>query len=494
MSSDAPMVPPPTTRGQALWQHFCRFMVRAFYRRVEFHGIENIPQDGPVLLCANHVNALVDALVVQAASPRPIHPLARSGLFRSPFLRPILRLIQAVPIYRRRPADNTEGTTVSPASTVPPPAVPAATTEKNEDSFRRCFEYLEEHRVILIFPEGQSHSDPRMRALKTGAARLALGAREHHGTLPQIVPVGLTFTHKGRFRANVLVQFGPPLDIDTEPQAASPQGTSGDDTSEDVVRRLTEAIGEGLEGVTLNVDSWEDLALLKLIQGFFTLRKSRRASLGERFRAMQRLSEAHRRLRHDQPGKVALLRQKLQRFERLCRRYGVQDYHLQLRYRPLLVLRFVLRCLSFALFVVPLALWGFLNSALPYYATRLASGLSARGRDQYDTAGMVFGLVFHLAFWSTQVGAVFWFWGTRAAVLYGISLPITAAIALKVGYERLRILEEVRVFFLFMRRGQLRGYLELKRQELEVDLAQLARLARRPESLSSETVSHQQEA
>lgn len=454
MSPNAPKTPPPASRGQRMWQHFCRFMVSVFYRRVEYLGLENIPHQGSVIFCANHVNALVDAMVVQAASPRPIHPLARSGLFRSPFLRPILRMIQAVPIYRKRQ-------TTSPQSTSPQAA-------SNEDSFRRCFEYLQEQRVILIFPEGQSHSDPKLRALKTGAARLALGAVEHHGALPQVVPVGLTFTHKGRFRANVLVQFGPPLDFETPV----------DEPSETTVRRLTDAIGDGLEGVTLNVDSWEDLSLLKLLQEFFALRKSRRPTMAERFRSMQRLSATHRRLRLEAPQRVAQLRRKLRRFAALCRRYGVQDYHLSLQYRPWLVSRFVLRCLGFLIFIVPLALWGAVHSAIPYYCTRLASRLSARGRDQYDTAGMVFGLFFFLLFWGAQVAAVFWYWGTTAALAYGLSLPITAAIALKVGYERLRIQENVRVFFLFLRRSELRDYLTEKRLELEMELAQLVRKTR----------------
>ncbi len=455
MSPNAPKSPPPASRGQRLWQHFCRFMVSVFYRRVEYLGLDNVPRHGSVIFCANHVNALVDAMVVQAASPRPIHPLARSGLFRNPFMRPILRLIQAVPIYRKR-------------KTAAAPDVVAQPTS-NEDSFRRCFEYLEQLRVILIFPEGQSHSDPKLRALKTGAARLALGAVKHHGTLPQLVPVGLTFTQKGRFRANVLVQFGPPIEFQTP----------ADEPSETTVRRLTATIGEGLEEVTLNVDSWEDLNLLKLMQGFFALRQSRHPTMGERFRSMQRLSATHRRLRLEAPQRVAQLRQKLRRFAALCRRYGVQDYHLHLEYRPLLVSRFILRCLGFLIFVVPLALWGALHSAVPYYCTRFASQLSARGRDQYDTAGMVFGLFFFLAFWGAQVGAVFWHWGSTAALLYGLSLPITAAIALKVGYERLRIQENVRVFFLFLRRSELQEFLTEKRQELEMELAQLVRKTRR---------------
>lgn len=452
--------PPTATLGQRLWKRFCVFMAHLFYRRFEVSGVDRLPTDGPVILCANHVNALVDALVVQASCVRPIHPLARSGLFRTPWLVPILKMIQAVPVYRRqRLADGS----LAPAS------------GSNADSFRRCYEYLGDNRVILIFPEGQSHSDPRLRTLRTGAARLALGSQDANGRLPTLVPVGLTFTQKGRFRANVLVQYGEPIAFEDIPGEA-----------EDVtVRRLTDAIGEGLEEVTLNTDSWEDLALMKLLQEFFTLRSSR-PTLCERFRSFEQLIAVHRRLRFDEPGKVANLREKLRRFAELCRRYGVRSYQLDLRYSPGVVARFVLHALAFLVCVFPLALWGMIHSALPYAATRLASHLTARGRDQYDTAGMVFGLVFGLGFWTLQTFAVHRGFGIDAAMAYAVSLPITFAIALAVARERRRILENVRVFLLFARKSELRDYLRLKRQELEIEVARLARIARNLSPRSSD--------
>lgn len=451
-----PSAPPEPTWAQRGWSRFCRLISRVFYRRFEAVGREHIPRQGPVIFCANHVNALVDAVVVQASCPRPIHPLARSGLFRSLLFRPVLRLIQAIPVYRRRRG---------------PDGTPIPTAGSNEDSFRRCYDYLGENRTLLIFPEGQSHSDPKLRALKTGAARLALGARDANGELPALVPVGLTFTHKGRFRANVLVQYGPPIRFEALPE----------EENDRAVRRLTAAIGGGLEAVTLNVDSWEDLSLMKLLQEFFTLRSSRggnRVSLGERFRSLQQIVEAHRRLRYEEPGRVQLLREKLRRFARLCRRYGVRDYQLELRYRPLVVARFVARILLFGLFVFPLAAWGVLGSVLPYAATRLASHFSARGRDQYDTAGMLFGLGFFALFWSLQTFGVFQHFGPVWAVLYATSLPLTGLVALAVGKERQRILENVRVFFLFTRKGEIREYLRIKREELEIEVARFARQAR----------------
>ena len=127
-----------------------------------------------------------------------------------------------------------------------------------------------------------------------------------------------------------------------------------------------------------------------------------------------------------------------------------------------------------------------IHSALPYAATRLASHLTARGRDQYDTAGMVFGLVFGLGFWTLQTFAVHRGFGIDAAMAYAVSLPITFAIALAVARERRRILENVRVFLLFARKSELRDYLRLKRQELEIEVARLARIARNLSPRSSD--------
>ncbi|MEM9552971.1 MAG: 1-acyl-sn-glycerol-3-phosphate acyltransferase [Acidobacteriota bacterium] len=471
MPSDGPAdrsaesTPAPTT-GQRAWRTLCRVLARTFYRRVEVTGTERLSLDGPVILCANHVNALADAVVAQAAVPRPIHPIARSGLFRNPLLRPILRLIQAVPVHRRHPGRDTR--------------------EQNRKTFERCFEYLEQGRVLLIFPEGQSHSDPSLRPLKTGAARLALGHLERTGEVPVVMPLGLTFTHKGRFRAHVLAQVGEPIPV--TPVLDSVPIDSEDATDEELrtaeearVQQLTDSILRGLQGVTLNVDSWEDLALLKLMQQFFALRAGRgeRLSLERRFRSFRRLLEAHRALRAAWPERVEALRSKLRRFEALCRRYGVRDYQLELRYTPGVVARFTARTLLFLLFVVPPALWGLVNSLLPYLATREVSRRAARARDQYDTAGMLFGLAFFGGFWGAQTFAVFWLWGSLPAGLYALSLPITGLVALEVSRERQRIQEEVRVFLLFVRRRELRAYLRARRKELEEELARMARLAKR---------------
>ena len=206
--------------------------INIFYRNYEVAGLENIPQDRGVLLCANHVNALVDPILVQAASRKMMRPLARSGLFKKIWLKPILNIVGAVPIYRATDA--------------------GVDTAQNQDSFSRVYELLEQGEWIMIFPEGQSHSQSEIQQLKTGAARMVLGTIERGVSEPILLPVGLTFTKKGRFRGDVLVYFGEPIDL------SAPKDTPPDVHSRVITRRLT----RGLRDVTINTDTWEDLELI----------------------------------------------------------------------------------------------------------------------------------------------------------------------------------------------------------------------------------------
>ncbi len=434
------------------WRAFCRLLVRAFYKRCEVQGAARMPASAPLIVCGNHVSALADAVILQSSSPRPLHPLARSGLFSNPLLRVALAAQGAVPVYR--PQDG-------------------ADPGRNQESFARCHERLAQGEALLIFPEGQSHSDPKLRPLKTGAARIALGAQAAGAQPPILLPAGLTFTERGKFRSSVLVQFGAP--IDSRPLL-------GED-GEDAARRLTNEVRRGLAAVTLNAPAWEDVALVAATQRFLALRRGRTRrdrTLGERLRVQQRLIEALHALRLADPERVTLLRRRLQRFERLLERFGVEDYHLTLRYTPALVSRYVLRVLFFTLVVFPLALCGLVTSGVPFYLIRYLGRWLSRGKDQYDSAKMLLGLLLVPLTWATETWWMWQRWGDARAAVFAALLPVTAAIALAVRHERRRIVENARVFFLLSRKDDVRRLLLEKRAELGRELAQLARRARRP--------------
>lgn len=436
---------------RSAWTTFCRTVVRVFYRRCEVHGLEHVPARGPVLFCANHPSAVIDAVVLQAALPRTLHPLARSGLFRNPLLWPILRLIQAVPVYRRQDMGT------DPA--------------RNQDMFRRCHTLLARGGALLIFPEGESHMDPAMRTMKTGAARVALDAVAAEAPTLTLLPVGLTFTEVGRFRNSVLVQVGAPL----------PVGKGADESREQAVIRLTGEIEGALRQLTLNLASWQEHALLRRLERFFALRhgKYRRRNLNQRFRALQKLGDALTRLRDRDPEALERTARRLQQFERLCARFGVKDYQLTTSNTPGTVARFVGRSLVILLLLLPVGLWGLVNSIAPFLLTGALAERLASDRYQYDTAKVGLGMAFFALFWGSQTALVQTWWGWPMALGYLASLPPATGIALFVQQERRRITENIRTFFRFLRDRRLREVLAAKRQELERDLARLARLAKR---------------
>ena len=435
----------------SLWKKFCKLVVKTFYSRFEVSGAEVIPNNQGIIFCVNHVNALIDAVVLQASTTKDVRPLARSGLFNNPILRPVLNTIGAVPIYRRK----TEETD----------------TSKNQDTFSKCYELLDRKETLVIFPEGQSHSNPHIQDIKTGAARMALGAIEINGVAPILIPVGMTFTRKRRARSEVLVRYGNPINLDTP-----------EDMNEyDAVHLITDRVQSGIEAVTLNTKSWKEMDLVTRLEKFFALRrgKRRKSNLTQRFQALQRLIEAQHLLEEYEPEKIRSLMSKLRMFERLCNVCGIKNYHLAMKYRPLLLVLYSLRTLGIVIIGFPIAIWGIINSYIPFKITDFLTRTLSKDVDQHDTARVLIGMVVFSLFWGIQSHIIYRYFGIQWSLLYLSSLLLSASVALSLRGEYRRTLENLKVFFLFLRKQDLKSYLETKRRELEIELAHMVRIAKR---------------
>ena len=184
--------------GDRVMAVLARLLLRVFFRRIDVEGAARLPA-GPVLLVANHVNGLVDGLVLMAVLPRYPRFLGKATLYRILPLAPFLHLAGVVPVHRTTDAASAPGRAVT----------------RNDTAFRACRTLLAQGGLVGVFPEGISHDEARLQPLRTGAARIALGAAFDDGvTGVETVAVGLVYDDKARFRSHALVRIGGPEGIE----------------------------------------------------------------------------------------------------------------------------------------------------------------------------------------------------------------------------------------------------------------------------------------
>ena len=185
-----------------LLRWFTGIALHWFYSSIQVIGREKIPRSGPVIVAASHHNALVDALIAGWIAPRQLTLTAKATLMDNAFLAWLFPLVGVVPL--RRAGDELEKNRGRNPDVA-----------RNASAFVHILDVLEKGGMILIFPEGISHSKPELAPLKTGASRLALEARDKRGIKNlQIIPLGLSFEDKGNPGTAVLAEVGEPILMD----------------------------------------------------------------------------------------------------------------------------------------------------------------------------------------------------------------------------------------------------------------------------------------
>ena len=146
---------------------FVAWLLSHFIYRFRVRGDEHIPTQGAAVLACNHVS-FVDAVLLMAASPRPIRFLMDHRIFRVPVLGWLFRLARAIP--------------VAPRSEDP---------DAYEAAFAAAAQVLREGDLLGIFPEGGITRDGRLQPFKGGVVKILEQARAEGLEVP-VVPMALT--------------------------------------------------------------------------------------------------------------------------------------------------------------------------------------------------------------------------------------------------------------------------------------------------------------
>jgi 1-acyl-sn-glycerol-3-phosphate acyltransferase len=228
-----------------------------FVDDLEVDGLQNIPKEGPLMLVANHQNAMFDPLICCRVFPRQLHWLTRSDVFKNKKIASFLHAIHMLPIYREK--DNV-----------------ADQMERNEEVFKVCRERLSKGAVIAMFPEGSHRGKKQlMTPLKKGFARLAFSSIEKDSRLMnlKVLPMALDYSSFVEYQPKILLKIGRPI----------PVRNFWDQYLEDqskAINLLVKETSESLSSLMIDIRDNEHYDDLMLLSPLFSMPRSEKAILG----------------------------------------------------------------------------------------------------------------------------------------------------------------------------------------------------------------------
>ena len=440
-------------RFYAFLRLVARFWIWFLFREVAVREVGRVPPAGPVLLCVNHPNNLIDSLLVGAVLPRKVHYLANASLFRNPVLARFLVRAGAIPVYRRQ--DDRDR------------------ADRNAATFAAARSALEAGHVLAIYPEGTTHAETRVQPIKTGAARIALDyeaarAPGHPDPLPPlaVLPVGLSFEARKSFRGRVLVAFGEAIPLAPHVARARLEPVAA-------VQGLTDAIQSAMEAQVVHVERIGVAEVVRAVEDLYRdeLVRQLRAERGlppeaiDVFRLSRAIVEAVAHFKVHDPDRVTGIWQRIQHYRALLAEWHVRDQAVGARLRtgeP----RHRLRSSGAAVVGLPLFLYGTIVNGLAYFIPRWLAHAFAHKETDYATIRLLSSVIAFPACWGLETWLVWRIAGWGWAIAFAATLPLSGLLAYHYlrGLDRLRA--RTRFAVLAFTRRQAASRLLVERREI----------------------------
>jgi glycerol-3-phosphate O-acyltransferase/dihydroxyacetone phosphate acyltransferase len=382
--------------------------------------------DGPVLVTANHPNALLDPLLIFRTAGRAARPLAKAPLFEQVLVGSMLKALGGLPVYRKQDDPSQ--------------------MHRNDETFRRAIDALQAGDAVQIFPEGRSHSEPGLVPLRTGAARIALAAEaERNWQLGlHIVPVGITYRRKALFRGRALVSMGQPFRI-TDLRSAY----LADD--QEAVRALTDRIGSEIQKLTLNLTESEDQELIETAEALYVREKGiatfrGREDLHTRMPRLQRFAHGLAWLRAHDPHRHERLRRLVRRYRTVARLLGAAEGDVPARYGFGSVLWYSVRESFYLLVGAPAAALGTVLWYPAYLAPRVVVRMMRPEYESIATFKLATGFFIFPILLALYIYIAWKIGGPAIALLAAVVLPLLGFIALAWRERWARVREDSVLF------------------------------------------------
>jgi glycerol-3-phosphate O-acyltransferase/dihydroxyacetone phosphate acyltransferase len=410
--------------------------VGVFFRRIEVEGIENVPDTGPVLLLPNHPNALVDALIIIMQLKRPVSLTAKSTLADNPLLRFFIRVSQVILLNRKQ--DTGLG----------------ADRSRNVDALKECQRRLGQGAAICLFPEGQSHSDPSLRPFRWGAARIALefAQTSESSEALRIIPVGLNFLQKDRFRSDAWIRFGVPINV-TKWIMDYPQGGPTE---------LTEEIERHVRDLTLNFNRRRDSVLMDWAAELIATGGLPPVPIGQKednvshhLGLVRLIRDGYENLKEQKAVEIDELRSRIVHYRRELRHFGIASAEVYILMTAWRAVFFLIQETTVLLVGLPVAVWGIVNHLTPALLVRAVARKLTVEKDQWASNTVFPAVILFPLFYTVQITLAWLYLTPWLAAAYTAGLPVSGYASVRYSDRAGSTWRRSRTFILFLLNPQL---------------------------------------
>ncbi len=370
----------------AILKTICKLALNVYFRKFQVVGKEKLPKKGPFLIVANHPSSFLDPLTIATQIKPKINFLAKGMMFKNKIVASLLRGLNMIPVYRAQDDPSM--------------------LNKNADVFKGCFDKLGKKQVIMIFPEGTSEMERRLRKIKTGAARIALGAEKEHGfdLNLKIVPVGLNYTKSSRFRSEAFINFGTPINVSDYFDTYKNNEIEG-------AKSLTEKIETDIKSLIIAIEKEENDELVERIESIYKTTLNKKESTDNEainnLNSSKAITEAVSYFQVNNPALFDATANKIDQYFLKLRRIKVSDKSLDQQSNNNGALSGILQSILTLFLGFPLWLFGYISSYIPYKLPRILALKISDSEAFYGALLMSFGTLLFILFYALEI-YLFW--------------------------------------------------------------------------------------
>ena len=306
---------------------FLRQITGNYFRNIHVDHVENMPQEGPTILCCNHSNQFMDAMLLISHCPRPLSFCFAASSFNKPIGGYLAKKINVIPVNRAEDLKMNGRGKISMLSDIDIKGfgtkfISDANKNKNfklgvhallimkkyrlmvekvldEENikvrsdpktfelikkeykdkqlnyqlipkldnslmFKETTKKLMEGKAICIFPEGTSHDNTHLLKLKPGVAYIALEAMANYGVKNiKLISCGLSYFSRDEFRSDLILKFGIPIEI---PESLANTFKVNKKQAIDLLLKVVET---QMKSIILTAPTYQEYMLIRMLRNLY---------------------------------------------------------------------------------------------------------------------------------------------------------------------------------------------------------------------------------